>query len=225
MSSDQGQSDSESERRTTINKGSKLILVASISAILAVPVFADSDKDRQALEHQIEALQARVTALEAERTFARFMPDVAERFHVMHRAGEAGDWAVASHELAEIKRLTELSTAVDLEKGKLMKGMMAPSFDALGEAIEHTDHEKFEQALTQTISTCNACHAATGSDFIQVTLDASETVSLRHPHRLMQRDVPSGHRHGMPTGHGTMMSPAAPGKKDHDDTGKSKHMH
>lgn len=82
-----------------------------------------------------------------------------------------------------------------------MQGMMGPSFEALDEAVEHANHEKFEQALTQTINTCNACHAATGSDFIQVTLDARDSLSLRHPHRFMERGVPGGHMHGMPATH------------------------
>ena len=86
--------------------------------------------------------------------------------------------------------------------GQLMQAMLAPSFEALESAIEHNDHEKFEKALTQTIDTCNACHAVTGSDFVQVTLDAREALSIRHPHKFMEREVPGGHTHGMPSGIG-----------------------
>ncbi|MCK5361557.1 MAG: hypothetical protein KAR22_01240, partial [Gammaproteobacteria bacterium] len=71
--------------------------------------------------------------------------------------------------------------------------------------------------------TCNACHAATGSDFVQVTLDARDSLSLRHPHKLMRRAVPGGHSHGMPSGMGAMM-PAKPASEEHhDDTGKPAH--
>ena len=92
------------------------------------------------LEHQIEALQTRIAALEAYQTFPSFMPNFSERFHVMHRAGESGDWAVAAHEFQEMKRLTLLSTTIDTEKGQLMQGMLGPSFEALESAIEHNDH-------------------------------------------------------------------------------------
>jgi len=164
-------------------------------------VLADSDASKlEVLQGQIEALQARIEQLEARHTFASFMPNVAERFHVMHRAGEAGDWAVASHELAEIKRITGLATASHAKNGKLMQSMMASSYDALDDAIEHSSHGKFENALEQTIGSCNACHTATGSEFVQVTLDAREALSLRHPHRLDRRDAPAGHTHGMPNG-------------------------
>lgn len=191
-----------------MKKRQSAVLVASVFVMLAGPVQADSDSSKiAALKHQIEALQTRIEHLEARHTFASFMPNVSERFHVMHRAGEAGDWAVASHELAEIQRITGLATAADAENGKLMQNMMAPSYKALEGAIEHSDHEKFETALEQTITSCNACHTATGSDFVQVTLDAREAISLRHPHRLDQRGVLAGHTHGMPESMEKMMEP------------------
>lgn len=176
----------------------------------------------EALLHQIEALQKRVEQLEARHTFASFMPNVAERFHVMHRAGEAGDWAVAAHELAEIQRITRLATASDLEQGKLMQSMMAPSYAALEGAIEHGNAQKFAAALEQTINSCNACHTATGSDFVEVTLNAREAISLRHPHRLDERDAPAGHTHGPSAGmeqmHGAQESHAHPeGTPAHQD--------
>ena len=207
-----------------MNKQLKAILTASILAALSPPLLADDDGSKfEKLEHQIEGLQARIAALEARQTFATFMPDFAERFHVMHRAGESGDWAVASHELAEMKRLTAISPSVDGEKGALMQGMMAPSFEALEDAVEHNSHEKFEKALTQTINTCNSCHTATGSEFIQVTLNAQESLSIRHPHKFMERAVPDGHSHGAPASMGGMMQPAGTEKKPHDDTGKPAH--
>ena len=197
----------------------KAVSLASLIAILSTPLLADSGKEKsEALERQIEALQARVTALEARQTFTSFMPNVAERFHVMHRAADAGDWAVASHELSEMQRLTKISASIDADKGKLMQTMMAPSFEALAGAIENTDDEKFDAALTQTIDSCNACHVATGSPFIQVTLDARDSLSLRHPHKFAQQAAAAGHGHGAASGAGGMM----PGK-DHDDTGKAAH--
>ena len=211
-----------------MQKRTRAMLFASTVAVLSAPVLADSDAGKiEALEHRIEALQARIAALEAHQTFASFMPSFAERFHVMHRAGESGDWAVASHELAEMKRVTTLSPTIDAEKGKLMQAMMAPSFEALEGAIEHGDHEKFEKALAQTINTCNSCHAATGSDFVQVTMDATESLSMRHPHSFMSRGVPSGHTHGHASGSGMggMMQPAPEGNAGHDDSGKPEHKH
>jgi uncharacterized protein YabN with tetrapyrrole methylase and pyrophosphatase domain len=174
----------------------RAMLAASVLAAVSMPLLADSDGAKiQALERQVEALQARIAALEERLTFTSFMPDFAERFHVMHRAGEAGDWAVASHELEEMKRLARISPSIDSDKGKLMQAMMNPSFEALEKAIEHGNHDKFVKALSQTTDTCNACHTATGSGFVQVTLDARDSMSLRHPHKFMEQEVPGGHMH------------------------------
>ena len=174
----------------------RAVFAISALAALSTPLLADSDGVKvEALEHQIEALQARIAALEERLTFTSFMPDFAERFHVMHRAGEAGDWAVASHELEEMRRLARLSSSIDSNKGKLMQEMMKPSFEALENAIEHGNHKKFAKALSQTTDTCNACHAATGSAFVQVTLDARDSMSLRHPHKFMEQQVPGDHTH------------------------------
>lgn len=215
-------------------KQMKAAALASVIALVSTPVLASGDEAKfEALEHQIAALQTRIAALEAYQTFTSFMPNFSERFHVMHRAGESGDWAVAAHEFQEMKRLTILSTTIDTEKGLLMQAMLGPSFKALESAIGHNDHEKFEKALTQTIDTCNACHVATGSDFVQVTLDAREALSIRHPHKFMERKVSGGHAHGMPSGMGGMMQggtmqgtmmPAKPASDEHhDDTGKPAH--
>ncbi len=187
------------------------LVVALVLVIPFEPVVADSDEGRlEALEGRIETLLRRVEALEAARSFASFMPNFSERFHVMHRAGEAGDWAVASHELAEIQRLSRLSVSINPERGELMEQMMRPSFEALEEAIEHGNETKFQAALVQTVTTCNACHVATGSEFIEVKLDARDSLSIRHPHRFMHREMPGGHDHGMSSGMGSMMQPSQP---------------
>lgn len=179
-----------------MNKQLRAFFAVLLLATLSPPLLADSDSAKfKELEKQIEVLQTRIAALEARYTFTSFMPDFAERFHVIHQAGDSGDWAVASHELEEMKRLTRLSTSVDADKGKLMQEMMEPNFEALEHAIEHGNSKKFQQALTQTTDTCNTCHTATGSGFIQVTLDVSESLSLRHPHKFQKQDAPGGHTH------------------------------
>jgi len=210
----------------------KAATLASLIAILSTPLLADSDQVKsKSLESQIEALQTRISALEARQSFASFMPDFAERFHVMHRASDAEDWAVASHELAQMKQLARLSTSIDPEKGQLLQAMMGPSFEALSAGIEKADRDKFRQALPATIASCNACHAATGSAFIQVTLDARDSLSIRHPHEFTRRDAPRDHGHeNMPGesaggGHDEAGEAAhdEAGEAAHDDTGKAAH--
>ena len=117
------------------------------------------------------------------------MPDFAERFHVMHRAVESDDWAVAGHELEEMKGMIESSTTIDTDKGNLLKAMMGPVIEEMESAIAHSKKEKMTSLLAKTVQTCNSCHVATGSPFINVTLDATGTLSMRHPHEFREREM------------------------------------
>ncbi len=204
---------------------------ALFSLLFIIPPAGQAHEDASSTEvlKRLQALEQRLNALEAARSFASFMPDLAERFHVMHRAGDAGDWAVAAHELAEMQRLTRQSISINAEQGSLMRSMLGPSFANLESAIEHGNAKKFSKALENTITACNSCHVATGAQFIQVTLDAADGLSMRHPHRLMMRNATEGHHHGpqaqgghmMQGGHGTpeethKHAPGTPAGHGHD---------
>lgn len=147
------------------------------------------------LKAEVERLRERVAALEALKpTMTTMMPDFAERFHVMHRAGDAGDWAVAAHEAAEMKRLLELAPLIDAKTGPLMQAFMTGHLRKLGETIGHGDKRGFEQALGETVASCNGCHKASGSA-IRVALDVEEGLSMRHPQALESAPAPKGHTH------------------------------
>ena len=203
--------------------------------VLGTTVIANASSDKtdiQLLQQAILKLQQRVESLEAVKpTFTSFMPDFSERFHVMHRAGEAGDWAVAGHELLEMKRMAAMSTHIDTEKGTLMQGMLEPSFEALSKAIKHGNNENFVTALDGTISACNACHVASESPFIQVTMDARDAISLRHPHALTGSELAEGHSHGGPAmmqknmqeNMQDMMKENAAEEEHHDESGEDGH--
>lgn len=150
----------------------------------------------QGSRDELEALRKRVAELEALKpTLTTIMPDFAERFHVMHYAGDAGDWAVAQHELAEMQRMVRVAGVIDAEKGALMKGFLTKNFNELAAAIEHGNRESFDKALAQTVANCNACHAAAGSAFIRVSLDVAESLTLRHPHAFVRERVRGEHMH------------------------------
>ena len=115
-----------------------LSAIVAIGSLSYVEMAGSDETDLKSLQQELLALRKRVEDLEALKpTLTSLMPNYAERFHVMHRAGEVGDWAVAGHELQEMKRLTALSSYIDAEKGVLMQGMMKPSFEALEAAVEH----------------------------------------------------------------------------------------
>ena len=145
-------------------------------------VFASQDANVEQLRQQIKMLEERIMVLESRLTFASFMPDFAERFHILHRASESEDWAVASHQLQVMKQLIASSNSINADKGALFQSMMGPIVDKMDSAINHADEKKMSAALSEAVQICNACHTATGSPFIKVTLDVDESLSMRHPH-------------------------------------------
>ena len=151
-------------------------------------------KEVAALNDEVERLKQMVESLQAlQPTITSLMPDFAERFHVMHYAGEAEDWEIATHELFELKRLIEVMQRVDLEIGAMVNGFLLGNFNKLDAAIEHKNVESFDKALVETVENCNACHAAAGSPFMKVSLDVRDGLSMRHPHDLNKSTI-SGKR-------------------------------
>ena len=173
-----------------------LIISLPILAMLAVnTATASQHSNSDPIIERIQALEERLAVLESRFSFASFMPDFAERFHVIHLASEAGDWSIASHELQEMKRLIELSFTIDKDKGNLFQAMMGPVMSKMDSAIGHADKEKMSAAIGETVQVCNSCHVATGSAFIKVTLDTSGTLSMRHPHAYTEQKMDHAHTH------------------------------
>jgi len=171
-----------------------LLNFAFIGSLFMSNSFADQDSNSKQLMERLEAMEVRMQALESRFTFSSFMPDFAERFHVMHQATESDDWAVASHELQEMKGMVESSTTIDVEKGNLLKAMMGPIIKDMDNAIAHSNSKKMTTLLANAVQTCNSCHVATGSPFIKVTLDATGSLSMRHPHTFTKQEMGS-HMH------------------------------
>ena len=173
-----------------------LLILPILGTLFLGNAFATQHGSSDVLIERIQAMEERIAALESRFTFASFMPDFAERFHVMHRAAESDDWAVASHELQEMKSMIESSTTIDAEKGQLFQAMMGPVMTKMDGAIGHANKKKMTALLGEAVETCNSCHVATGSPFIKVTLDTSESLSMRHPHAFTMQKMDHAHKHG-----------------------------
>ncbi|MCH7882140.1 MAG: hypothetical protein IIB69_11325 [Proteobacteria bacterium] len=173
---------------------STLIIMSIMGALFLGNAFANEDSNSARLLERIQALEEHVAVLETHFSFASFMPDFAERFHVMHRASDVEDWAVAAHQLKVMKELMDSSTIIDSENGHLLQTMMGPVFEKIDTAIAHSNKEKMAALLGEAAQTCNNCHVATGSAFLKVTLDSNNAMSMRHPHVLTKQKM-AAHAH------------------------------
>ena len=109
-------------------------------------------------------------------------------------AGEGGDGAVAAHEIDEMRRLTGISKYIDPKLGALLQAFMDGNLRKLREAVEHGNSKSFQAAVADTVASCNGCHKASGST-LGVSVQVSDTMSMRHPHLLGKTTVPKDHGH------------------------------
>lgn len=175
-----------------------------VMAMQSPALLASSHSDElMALSDQVSTLQQEVAELrksvdmlmKLRPSVTMMMPNISERLHVMHYAGDAQDWAVASHELQAIKSLVGRMQMVDPEKGAMANGFLLGNFNQLEAAIEHENGESFDEALEATVANCNSCHVAVGSPSMKVTLDATDSLSMRHSHDLEKSAKPGDHKH------------------------------
>ncbi len=185
-------------------KNSLRLLPVLITALQSPALLASSDADElKALSGQVAALQQEVAELKKSvdmlmklrPSVTMMMPNISERFHVMHYAGDAHDWALASHELLMLRSLIGRIRTVDPEKGALTDGFLTENFNQLEAAIEHENRESFNEALNATVASCNSCHVAVGSPSMKVVLDVHDSLSLRHSHALQKSEKPGDHQH------------------------------
>lgn len=125
---------------------------------------------------------------------AVILSDFAVSFHVMHQAGDAGDWAVASHEVLMCNRSSTGCSAAP-GNGALLDRYRSGPLNSLEALIEHGVQEVFGQAREQTVQVCNACHQAVESPFIRVTLEPPDVLNMRNPHKLRSSEAPRQHTH------------------------------
>jgi hypothetical protein len=95
-------------------------------------------------------------------------------------AAKDGNWALATHELKELKRaLTQITAAIPRWKGLPVPDLFEAALDdplaALDTAVKAGDARQFTEAYGQLTAGCNACHATTDHPFVVLkTPDASE---------------------------------------------------
>lgn len=184
--------------------GSVLVMLSVVIAggwVFGGESTSTSEEELQEILHTLRSMETRLQALEKKLDmlwelrpeFATLMPFFSERFHVLHFAGDAGDWATAGHELLQMERLARQAKMLDPKQGILLESFMGPFFTEMKEVIAAQDSKRFRPLLENTVKLCNSCHVAVGSDFIKVSLQP--TLSLRHPHILSETTMPAGHKH------------------------------
>lgn len=123
------------------------------------------------------ALLSAAVAAEEKPDMIATMGNMQLFLHKLSLSVDAGNAELAgfyAHELEEaIEAAESIDTYHDIPVGELTGSMLVPSFEAFEAALDEGDAERIESRMGQLIDGCNACHQATGYDFIHIRASAS----------------------------------------------------
>jgi cytochrome c553 len=121
-------------------------------------------------------LEARMTAeLEARFTpgLHTLMVTLAHRHASLWFSGAEGNWGLADYMLHELEELIEEIEELhpvydDIPVAELLSEMTIPAVERLEAAVDAEDGAAFARAFDQLTTACNACHVASGRDYIRM---------------------------------------------------------
>ena len=85
-------------------------------------------------------------------------------------AAQAGNWSLAAYQLKEQIEIQEVGEITRPDKAKLLKNFERSYLDAVAKAIDVQDKAGFEKAYNAAMAGCNACHVATGHNYVRYVI-------------------------------------------------------
>lgn len=121
--------------------------------------------------------------------YGEVMSEIGHRFELMGRAARARRFRLAHYEIGELEEALhdDLPRAAPPRKGDphklaaLLGELDKQRLPELKRAVKTRDSAQIDQAFSHTAQICNACHAATGHDFVQVPATPGKSVPLLDP--------------------------------------------
>jgi cytochrome c553 len=121
--------------------------------------------------------------------FGTVMADVARRFELFGRAASSGRYALAEYELGEIEELfTEtLPHAAPPKEGHPevlpteIERFTQTNVPDLRRSVQTHDATQVKLAFARAATACNACHQASGHEFIEVPLVPGQSIPNTGP--------------------------------------------
>lgn len=101
--------------------------------------------------------------------FAVPMREVGDRFANMYYAAEGGNWGLAAYMSSYMDKAMNPAKVTKPDEYPVWASFYSTEFEPVNQAIDAKDFAAFDQAYTQAISDCNACHASMGYTFIVVS--------------------------------------------------------
>ena len=114
------------------------------------------------------SLESRVKALaEIQPGLGVVMHEMGYRFANTYWAANGGNWGLAQYQLKELLEAQEVGEVTRPERAPMLKANEEAYLVPLAEAIKKEDINQFNRRFTAAVNSCNACHTASGFEFIR----------------------------------------------------------
>jgi hypothetical protein len=155
----------------------KLLLVSVVGGVLigsaAMLTFADSSWLTGTTDKKLNTLANIQPGL------GTVMIEYGNRMGNMYYAAKAKNWGMAAYQLKEAVEIQEVGETTRPNRASLLKAFENKSLKPLARDIVNQDLGAFQNDFSAMVSSCNACHKATGYGYIAYGLPTQPLVPAK----------------------------------------------
>ncbi|MBI3667686.1 MAG: hypothetical protein HY236_15900 [Acidobacteria bacterium] len=107
------------------------------------------------------------------------MIEYSTRMGNIYYAAQAGNWGMAAYQLKEMVEIQEVGETTRPGRAAALKGMEQGALKPLALDIVNQNLTAFNTDFNTAVAFCNACHAATGFDYVVYKLPAQPEVPAK----------------------------------------------
>ncbi len=139
-------------------------LLLSVIVLQACTNNSNKGARRVALEKKVDSLNAFIQKMKPG--LGELMLGVQVHHEKLWFAGTNMNWKLADFEIGEIKETVEQAKQIETDRPETKNlDMLTSPVNAISEAIEKKDVEKFKLGYNNLTSTCNSCHQLNHFEF------------------------------------------------------------
>jgi hypothetical protein len=106
------------------------------------------------------------------------MPDVGRRYWILYYAARGGNWALAAHQLRQMRHLFTIGATTRPKMAKHLEAFARGTLDRLEAAIEAQDLGAFEPLFREGIESANRFHVTVNHPEIRWRLPSAPPEDL-----------------------------------------------
>jgi hypothetical protein len=116
--------------------------------------------------------------VELQPGLGRLMPDVGRRYWILYYAARGGNWALAAHQLRQMRHLFTIGATTRPKMAKHLEAFARGTLDRLEAAIEAQDLGAFEPLFREGIESANRFHVTVNHPEIRWRLPSAPPEDL-----------------------------------------------